>query len=54
MCYVVLGEMTTGGITGGSIFLILLIAGFVLSILWNKGMLPRTRYAVSGEGSHRG
>ncbi|XP_028400896.1 protein sidekick-2-like [Dendronephthya gigantea] len=29
--------------TGVSILLIIMVAGFVLSIMWNKGMLPNTR-----------
>ncbi|XP_028401484.1 phosphatidylinositol phosphatase PTPRQ-like [Dendronephthya gigantea] len=37
------GKFTAGGIAGGSIMLAVLIAGLILSILWNKGMLPYTR-----------
>lgn len=46
MSYDVLGKLTAGGIAGGSIMLSVLMAGLILSILWNKGMLPYTRYTV--------
>ena len=40
------GKLTAGGIAGGSVMLVALILGIVLSILWNKGMLPHTRYVL--------
>ena len=40
------GNLTAGGIAGGSVMLVALIVGLVLSILWNKGMLPHTRYGL--------
>ena len=50
MYYVVSDKLTAEEIAGGSILLIALIVGFVFSILWNKGMLPRTRYTVKALG----
>ena len=45
-CILLLGKLTAGGIAGGSIMIVVLIAGLILSILWNKGLLPHTRYML--------
>ena len=44
MFYVFLGKLTSESIAVGSLLLVCLVAGFILSILWNKGMLPYTKY----------
>jgi ABC-type glucose/galactose transport system permease subunit len=43
---IVLGSLTTEEFAAGIILVVALIAAFVFSILWNKGILPRTMYVA--------
>jgi hypothetical protein len=49
---IVLGMLTTEEFAAGIILVVALIAAFVFSILWNKGILPRTMYVARSSPFH--